>query len=63
MPDKVKDPICGMEIDKSDAVTLEQDGKTHYFCSDKCKREFQSSGGGDAAAGRHDAEGEHSGHG
>ena len=61
MADKVKDPICGMEIDKSDAVTLDKDGETHYFCSEKCKSEFQGSGA--SASGEQGAEGEHGGHG
>jgi len=44
MAEKVKDPVCGMEIDKSQAVTLEQDGQVYYFCSDKCKSQFQQQG-------------------
>ncbi len=44
MAEKVKDPICGMKIDKSQAVTLQRDGKTYYFCSDKCKKAFQREG-------------------
>ena len=44
MAQKVKDPICGMEIDKSKAVTLEKDGKTYYFCSENCKKKFQQGG-------------------
>ncbi|MBN1359387.1 MAG: heavy metal translocating P-type ATPase [Sedimentisphaerales bacterium] len=41
MAEKVQDPVCGMKIDKNQAVPLERDGKTHYFCSDKCKNAFQ----------------------
>ena len=38
---KVKDPVCGMIIEESDAVgTSEYDGKPYYFCSDDCKKEF-----------------------
>ncbi|HEM62011.1 MAG TPA: heavy metal translocating P-type ATPase [Chloroflexi bacterium] len=44
MAEKVRDPVCGMQIDKSKAVTLEHDGKTYYFCSHKCKNAFQSPG-------------------
>jgi Cu+-exporting ATPase len=35
---RVKDPICGMEIDPSDAAEV-VDG--HYFCSPSCARKFQ----------------------
>lgn len=38
---KVKDPVCGMIIEESDAVgTSEYDGKRYSFCSDDCKKEF-----------------------
>jgi Cu2+-exporting ATPase len=56
MAAKIKDPVCGMEIDKSKAVTLRQDGQVHYFCSDKCKNQFQAHGG---AADEHKMHGEH----
>ncbi len=37
------DPVCGMDVDTADASverTLEQ-GKTYYFCSPECRREFE----------------------
>ncbi|MGB2906030.1 MAG: YHS domain-containing protein [Candidatus Aminicenantaceae bacterium] len=38
---KVKDPVCGMEFDKSKAkATYEYEGKTYYFCMEKCKEDF-----------------------
>lgn len=38
---KVKDPICGMTIEQSDAVgTSDYEGKRYYFCSEDCKVEF-----------------------
>lgn len=38
----VKDPVCGMMIEKQDAVaTADYRGKTYYFCSEDCKVEFQ----------------------
>ena len=40
----VKDPVCGMEVDKNKAVKLEKDGKTYYFCSEHCKNTFLSGG-------------------
>jgi P-type Cu+ transporter len=41
MADKVKDPVCGMEIDPKDAAAKEErDGNVFYFCSESCHREF-----------------------
>lgn len=37
---KVKDPVCGMEVDPAKAEKLEYQGKTYYFCSKSCKDEF-----------------------
>lgn len=37
----VKDPVCGMTIEDSDAVaTSEYEGATYYFCSQSCKNAF-----------------------
>jgi membrane fusion protein, copper/silver efflux system len=42
--DQVKDPACGMMIDREKAVaagqTLHRDGATYYFCSERCKQNF-----------------------
>jgi len=39
-----KDPVCGMDVNKSTAIkknlTIKKGNKTHYFCSDKCKNKF-----------------------
>jgi Cu+-exporting ATPase len=37
-----KDPICGMVIDKTTALTIERNGRTYYFCSPNCQRTFES---------------------
>jgi signal transduction histidine kinase len=38
---KIIDPVCGMTIDKENAiVTSSYKGTTCYFCSDKCKEDF-----------------------
>ena len=38
---KVRDPVCGMEIDpKQAAGTSEYNGQTYYFCSVGCKKAF-----------------------
>jgi Cu+-exporting ATPase len=37
-----KDPVCGMTVDKATAIHAERDGKTFYFCCDKCRQKFLS---------------------
>ncbi len=39
--EKVLDPACGMEIDKSSAIAVEYEGNTYYFCSEMCKAKFE----------------------
>jgi len=36
-----KDPVCGMDVDpKTAAGKSTYQGKTYYFCSPGCKRDF-----------------------
>ena len=43
---KVTDPVCGMEIEDSDAAgTSEREGRTYYFCSAACKERFDADPG------------------
>ena len=37
---EIKDPICGMNVDKATALHTERDGTTFYFCSDHCQKKF-----------------------
>ncbi len=38
----VIDPVCGMEIDPQTAAgSSEYMGKTYYFCSPGCKKDFE----------------------
>ena len=37
----VQDPICGVYCPKRNALSLNRQGKTYYFCSDKCRQEFR----------------------
>ena len=41
-----KDPVCGMDVSESKAKsagrTSEYQRKTYYFCSDSCKKKFES---------------------
>ncbi|PJC47059.1 MAG: hypothetical protein CO035_07605, partial [Candidatus Omnitrophica bacterium CG_4_9_14_0_2_um_filter_42_8] len=40
MAQKIKDPICEMEIDAAKAIKLTQGGITYYFCSEGCRQKF-----------------------
>lgn len=37
----VQDPICGVYLDKEDAVVGNLEGTRHYFCSMDCLTKFQ----------------------
>lgn len=40
---KVKDPVCGMELDtRKAAAKAGHQGKTYYFCSSSCEQKFRS---------------------
>lgn len=34
------DPVCGMKVDTTSALSASKYGKTYYFCSKGCKKEF-----------------------
>lgn len=36
------DPICGKPVDQNTLLHLERDGKTFYFCSERCLQTFIS---------------------
>jgi YHS domain-containing protein len=37
-----KDPVCGMRVDEKGAADKsEYKGKTYYFCSAGCKKQFE----------------------
>jgi YHS domain-containing protein len=38
---KVVDPVCGMAIERNEAVVVEYRGKTYYFCEDVCAEIFR----------------------
>jgi Cu+-exporting ATPase len=35
-----KDPVCDMDVDPSTALSAEKNGKTHFFCSERCRDKF-----------------------
>ncbi|MDR3494499.1 MAG: YHS domain-containing protein [Ancalomicrobiaceae bacterium] len=37
------DPVCGMVVNRSSAVTATFGGKTSHFCSDSCRQRFEAS--------------------
>lgn len=34
------DPVCGMEVEIASSLSAEHEGRTHYFCSEKCRVRF-----------------------
>ena len=43
---RVKDPVCGMIIDSETAVAqTTHDGRSFYFCSVECERQFNADPG------------------
>jgi len=42
-PETAMDPVCGKTVDPRNAQFSSQDDKgTHYFCSDGCRRKYES---------------------
>ena len=35
------DPVCGMDVDRETALTLDHDGTAYHFCSQRCRDRFQ----------------------
>ena len=35
------DPVCGMDVDRESVLTLEHDGTSYHFCSQRCRDRFQ----------------------
>ena len=38
----VKDPVCGMMVDESTAISAKKDNQPYYFCSASCRDEYIS---------------------
>ncbi len=36
------DPVCGMKVDRSKALTAEHAGRTYFFCSEHCRSQFEA---------------------
>ena len=40
---KLKDPVCGMEVEEASAVAkATHGGRTYAFCSEACRRAFEA---------------------
>lgn len=39
--EKVKDPVCGLTVDKDPKLSVKHDHETHYFCSKADLEEFK----------------------
>jgi YHS domain-containing protein len=37
----VRDPVCGTYVAARSSLSLTSGGATHYFCSERCRGEFQ----------------------
>jgi YHS domain-containing protein len=37
----VRDPVCGTFVAPRQELSLTASGETHFFCSEKCRREFK----------------------
>ena len=40
-PEKVRDVICGMKVDKDPALSAKHNGETYYFCSKADAEKFK----------------------
>jgi YHS domain-containing protein len=38
----VRDPVCGTFVAPGESPSLTRGGRTHYFCSDKCRDEYHA---------------------
>lgn len=43
--DIVVDPVCGMSIDADEAIWLDHEGQTYYFCDPACVDTFRDDPG------------------
>ena len=37
----VRDPVCGTFVAPRQELSLTAGGETHYFCSEKCRKQFK----------------------
>ncbi len=56
------DPVCGMKVDRSRALTAAHGGRNYFFCSEDCRSQFQADPAGYTDKGRAPAEAHAAGH-
>lgn len=39
----VQDPVCKVYIPRREALSAMHEGRTYYFCSERCRRTFHTS--------------------
>ena len=44
----IRDPQCGKSVDPKNAHKFSWEGKTYYFCSQECRKQFNLDPPGDA---------------
>ena len=42
-PEKVRDPVCGLMVEKDPNLSANYNGKTYYFCSIADREKFKKS--------------------
>lgn len=50
-----RDPVCGMTVNQGTAVRSTHEGEAFYFCSERCRVEFDGAPGRWAARSRDEA--------
>ena len=40
-PERARDPVCGLIVDKDPQLSAEHDGVTYYFCSNADREKFK----------------------
>jgi YHS domain-containing protein len=42
----VRDPVCGTFVVPADAISISEQGRQLYFCSDRCRDQYRASSSG-----------------
>ena len=40
--EEIFDPVCGLEVDSESAERVEHAGRVYFFCSEGCRKEFET---------------------
>lgn len=40
--DKARDPVCGMQVSRDDSKVSKYDGRSYWFCSERCQTKFDA---------------------